>query len=152
TNFQYNLHALYQNLGKERFAFQSRVAGIANLNNNLVGFGTSFVDVDNDGWEDLLLVHGHVFRHPANISRLQLPILMRNIEYRGRRFFQDYGKRGGPYFQTPAMGRGIAIGDLDNDGWPDVVISHTNSKAVLLRNTAAQGNPARWLGVKLVGK
>ena len=50
------------------------------------------------------------------------------------------------------MGRGIAVGDLDNDGWPDVVISNTNSPAVILRNVAAADNPARWLGIKLSGK
>src|SRR5262249_36997928 len=80
------------------------------------------------------------------------PYLLRNIDWRERRFFQDWSKRGGTFFQTPALARGIAIGDLDNDGWPDVVISNTNHKAVLLRNEASKGNPARWLGIKLVGK
>src|SRR5439155_12152740 len=82
----------------------------------------------------------------------QRPLVLRNTEDRGRRFFQDYSKRGGPFFVTTAVARGIAVGDLNNRGWPDVVISNTNSPAVILRNEAAEGNPARWLGVKLVGR
>jgi hypothetical protein len=66
--------------------------------------------------------------------------------------FQNYSKRGGACFATPAVARGLAVGDLDNDGWPDAVVSNTNSPVVVLRNEAANGNPARWLGVKLVGK
>ncbi len=50
------------------------------------------------------------------------------------------------------MGRGVAIGDMDNDGWPDLVVSHSNSPIVLLRNEAAGTSPARWLGVQLVGR
>ena len=153
TNFQGELHALYQNLGKERFLYQSPVAGLfPRLSRQFVGFGTAFVDVDNDGWEDLVIVNGHVLRKPLGSTLKQKQLLLRNIEARGRRVFQDYSQRGGPSFATPAVARGIAVGDLDNDGWPDVVISNTNSRAVLLRNEASAGNPARWLGVKLVGR
>jgi enediyne biosynthesis protein E4 len=82
----------------------------------------------------------------------QLPILLRNTDGHGRRVFQDYSRRGGSFFATPAVGRSVAVGDLDNDGWPDMVISNTNSPAVLLRNEASADRPARWLGVKLVGR
>ena len=152
TNFQYEFHALYRNLGKELFSYQSRSTGIAALSRHYVGFGNSFIDVDNDGWEDLVIVNGHVFRKPAGSTLKQTPVLMKNREVKGRRAFQDYSKRGGPFFTIPAIARGIAVGDLDNDGWPEVVISNTNSKAVILKNEAAVGNPARWLGIKLVGK
>ncbi|MSQ93225.1 MAG: CRTAC1 family protein [Gemmataceae bacterium] len=152
TNFQDELHALYQNLGQERFAYQSRVAGIGALSRHFVSFGTGFIDVDNDGWEDLLIVNGHVLRKPLGSTVKQVPLLMRNVEYLKRRFFQNYAKRGGPVFTVPEVSRGVAIGDLDNDGWPDVVICNTNSPAVLLRNEASGGNPARWLGVRLKGK
>src|SRR4029079_16616407 len=119
---------------------------------HFVGFGTSFIDIDNDGWEDLFIVNGHVFRHPSGSTIKQLPLVLRNIESRGRRYFQDYAKRGGTFFATPAIGRGVAIGDLDNDGSADVVVSNTNSPVVLLRNEASKENESRWLGVKLVGK
>jgi hypothetical protein len=122
------------------------------LSRHYVGFGAAFLDVDNDGWEDLFIVNGHVLRKPLGSTLKQKQLLLRNMESRGRRVFQDYSKRGGAYFATPAVARGIAVGDLDNDGWPDVVISNTNGPAVLLRNEASAGNPARWLGVKLVGR
>jgi hypothetical protein len=152
TNFQNEIHALYQNLGRERFVHQSHLSGIAALSRHFVSFGTSFIDIDNDGWEDLVIVNGHVLRQPQGSTLKQLPLMLRNISYRERRFFQDWSKRGGSYFQTPAVGRGLAVGDLDNDGWPDVVVSNTNSPAALLRNEAANDAKTRWLGVKLVGK
>ena len=69
-------------------------------------------------------------------------MLLRNIEHQGRRFFKDISPQGGPYFQALTLGRGLAIGDLDNDGWPDLVVSHANSPVVLLRNEAAKASLA----------
>jgi hypothetical protein len=153
TNFQNEFHALYVNLGRETFDHRSRVAGVAAIGQNFVGFGTGFVDVDNDGWEDLVIVNGHVIHRPTLGSTLkQRPVLLGNVEREERRFFQDISAQAGPFFQTPAIGRGLAIGDLDNDGWPDLVVSHTNSPVAVLRNEAAKAVPARWVGVKLVGK
>jgi hypothetical protein len=166
TNFQGEIHGLYRNLGKDRFNYQSNVSGLASLSRHFVGFGTGFVDVDNDGWEDLFIVNGHVVRKPLGSTFKQEQLLLRNVEsrvssplppgegsgVRARRTFQNYSKRGGPYFATPAVARGLAIGDLDNDGWPDAVVNNINSPVVVLRNEASKDNPARWLGVKLIGK
>jgi hypothetical protein len=153
TNFQGDTHALYRNLGHEAFYYQSQDAGIAALGQTWVGFGTGFVDVDNDGWEDLVIANGHVMRWPAwGIPMKQRPVLLHNVEQKGRRFFRDISPQGGAFFGTPAIGRGLAVGDLDNDGWPDLVVSNTNGGVVLLRNEAAADNPAHWLGVKLVGR
>jgi hypothetical protein len=155
TNYQGDLHALYSNRGEGLFEHQSRAAGIGALGQNWVGFGTGFIDADNDGWEDLIIVNGHVLRRPAGGSTFrQRPLFLRNVEYKRRRFFRDASAQAGPFFKTPALGRGLAIGDLDNDGWPDVVISHTNSPVALLRNEAAKGmkQPNRWVGVLLKGR
>jgi hypothetical protein len=153
TTFQGELHSLFQNLGSERFHYQSRATGVNAIGMHLVGFGTSFVDVDNDGWEDLIVVNGHVLQHPAHGStHRQLPKLLRNSEAQGRRVFKNISGQGGPYFHSAAVGRGLAIGDLDNDGWPDVVVSHTNTPVALLRNVAGEAAPAGWLGVRLVGR
>lgn len=154
TNYQGELHGLYRNLGKERFLHQSRAAGISLIGLNFVGFGTGFLDVDNDGWEDLVIANGHVMHHPARGSTYkQRPVLLRNIDKGGMRYFKDISPQGGEFFQTAALGRGVAIGDLDNDGWPDLVISNINSPAAILRNVAAQESKDlhRWLGLKLVG-
>jgi hypothetical protein len=150
TNFQGELHALYQNVGKELFDHRSRAAGVGPIGMHRVGFGTAFVDIDDDGWEDIVVVNGHVLRHPAGSTLKQLPVLFHNTDKQGQRFFQDITNRGGPYFQTPAVARGLAVGDLDNDGHPDLVITHTNGPVAVLRNEGVGGHP--WLGVKLVGK
>jgi hypothetical protein len=154
TNFQGDLHNLYRNIGGGLFEYQSRAAGLAAIGQHFVGFGTGFIDFDNDGWEDLVIVNGHVVHFPILGSTIkQRPVLLRNIDYRGRRFFKDVSVQGGEFFQEPRLGRGLAVGDLDNDGWPDLVISHTNSPVVVLRNEAGkEGNTAHWIGVSLVGK
>jgi len=150
TNFQFELHALYRNLGGESFDYASHAAGMAAIGMHRVGFGTAFVDVDNDGWEDLVIANGHVLRFPTQGNTLpQRPVLMRNVASEGRRSFQDISKRAGPFFQEPRVGRGVAVGDLDNDGRPDLVFSHTNGPVILLTNEAPA---AKWLGVKLVGR
>jgi enediyne biosynthesis protein E4 len=153
TNFQHELHGLYGNLGRELFDYQSRAAGLGALGHLWVGFGTGFVDVDNDGWLDLVIVNGHVVYHPPSGAAVrQRPLLLHNVPQQDRRGFKDVSVRGGPFFAVPLIGRGLAIGDLDNDGWPDMVVSHSNSPVVLLRNEAAQSAPAHWLGLRLVGR
>ena len=154
TNFQGETHALYQNLGKELFTHQSRPVGIAAIGMHLVAFGTTFLDADNDGWEDLAFVNGHVMARPILGGTVkQKPVLLRNTSRGPRRFFEDVSGRGGEFFRTPAVGRGLAVGDLDNDGWPDLVISNVNSPVAVLRNVAGESSPnTRWLGVRLLGR
>jgi hypothetical protein len=153
TNFQRELPSLYENLGQEVFYYRSWAAGLAALGRTNVGWGTGFLDVDNDGWEDLVFANGHLFRFPAGAPLKQRLMLLHNEEQQGRRIFRDVSVRGGAPFQTPAVGRGLAIGDLDNDGWPDLVVSYSNSPVKLLRNEAAVvASQNHWLGVKLVGR
>jgi hypothetical protein len=132
-------------VGKDFFLFSTQVSGIAAIGRIYVGVGTAFLDVDLDGWEDLVVTNGHVIRHSPRLR--QRPVLLRN-EGNGR--FQDITDRGGPYFGKGHIGRGLAAGDLDNDGRSDLVISHTNAPAALLRNEAPPG--PHWLGVELAGK
>lgn len=154
TNFQGQLHSLYRNLGRaapnEAFDHQSRAAGIATIGTHFVGFGTAFLDADGDGWEDIVIVNGHVLHHPTLGSTVrQKPVLLRNVERNGRRGFEDASGRGGSYFQKPELGRGLAVGDLDNDGRPDLVVSHTNSPLAVLQNVAPATS---WIGFRLHGR
>jgi enediyne biosynthesis protein E4 len=147
TNFENELHALYRNQGEGLFVFSTPSAGIARNGQFYVGFGTGFLDVDNHGWEDLVISNGHVLRHPPRTPVKQRPVLLRNL---GNRRFADITPQGGKYFRGAHRGRGLAIGDLDNDGRPDLIISHVNEPVTLLRNEADVGN--HWLGIELAGK
>jgi enediyne biosynthesis protein E4 len=149
TNYENELHALYRNLcNKERtfFLFATPVSGIAAIGQKYVGWGTGFLDLDHHGWEDLFIANGHAIRHPTGTTRRQRPVLLRN---RGGKY-KEITARGGPYFAQQHLARGVALGDLDNDGKIDLVVSHMNEPVAVLRNVASAGN--HWLGVELKGK
>jgi hypothetical protein len=145
VNYENEMHALYRNRGDGFFQFSTQSAGIAAIGRSYVGFGTGFLDMDQDGWEDLVIANGHVVRHSPILR--QRPVLLRNL---GNGRFANVTGEGGAYFQTNHRARGLAVGDLDNDGRPDLVISHVNEPAVLLRNESLSG--PHWLGIELAGK
>jgi hypothetical protein len=147
TTYENENHALHRNLGKGVFTYSTQVAGIAAIGQLYVGFGTGFVDIDNHGDLDLIICNGHVIRFPAQATLEQRPIIMRN---KGNGRFTDISAQGGEYFRGKHIGRGLAIGDLENRGCSDLVISHLNEPAVLLRDEANTGH--QWIGFKLAGK
>ncbi len=154
TTFEHERHALYRNEGNgdsPLFRYVTSEAGIGALGPWYVGFGTGFLDVDNDGWEDLVIANGHVRRQPTRAPLRQRPVLLRNT---GGRTFKDMTVEGGAYFQEAHRGRGLVVGDLDNDGQPDLVISHLNEAPVLLANRprGAQAPKNHWLGLRLLGR
>jgi hypothetical protein len=149
TNYENELHALYRNLSnKDRicFVFYTPASGIAAIGQKFVGWGTGFLDIDHHGWEDLFIANGHAIRHPTGTTRRQLPVLLRNRDGK----YKDITPRGGPYFKQPHLARGVALGDLDNDGRVDLVVSHMNEPVTVLRNVAPKDH--HWLGVQLAGK
>ena len=152
TNFQDELHALYAQRRPGIFYHASRAAGIAALGRKFVGFGTGFLDYDNDGWLDLVIANGHVQREPTGSTYKQRAVLLHNVDRGGQRSFENASSQGGDYFQRQSVGRGLAIGDLDNDGWPDLVISHTNSPVVVLHSEGGGISGNHWLGIELAGK
>jgi hypothetical protein len=148
TNYEHELHGLYKMRQKDPlfFFFNTSAAGIGAIGQNFVGWGTGFIDLDNHGWEDLFIANGHAIRYPTGeANRRQKPVLLRN--WNGH--FKDITPRGGPYFRQQHLSRGAALGDLDNDGKVDVVVSNMNEPIAVLRNIAPEGN--HWLGVDLVG-
>jgi hypothetical protein len=154
TTFEHERHALYHNEcqgPQASFRYVTRQAGIAALGSGYVGFGTGFFDVDNDGWEDLVIANGHVRRYPTRAPLRQRALLLRN---KGDGRFANVTVQGGAYFQVPHRGRGLAVGDLDNDGRSDLVITDLNGPAVLLRNDPRGTDVPRhhWLGLELLGR
>jgi hypothetical protein len=150
TNYENELHCLFRNeiTGRRNFfTYATLVSGISAIGQLYVGFGTGFLDLDNDGWEDIFITNGHVIMHPTRAGLRQRPVLFHN---KGAGRFEVYTNRGGPYFAAQHRGRGVAIGDLDDDGRPDLIVSHVNEPLAVLRNVLDSGN--HWLGVKLEAK
>ncbi len=151
TNYENELPGLYRNEtrpGVTFFHYQTAEAGLAAGSQKYVGWGTAFLDVDLDGWEDLFFVNGHVVRYHSETGagRKQPPVLYRNLGGT----FQDVSRRIGSYHDTDHLAHGVGFGDLDNDGRTDLVISHINEPAAVLRGIG--GQDCHWLGVQLVGK
>jgi hypothetical protein len=121
-------------------------AGVGAIGGSYVSWGTGFLDHDLDGWEDVLIVSGHAIRFPTKIDRRQRPVLLRNAGGK----FRPAAAADWPYLRDPHNARGAAVGDLDNDGRPDVVVSHLNEPVAVLRNVAPAAG-RHWLGLRLVG-
>ncbi len=152
ANFQGEINALYRNLDGKRFRHHSQAAGLGRIGRSFVGFGAAFADFDRAGWEDLVVANGHVLLRPSGSAHRQRPIYLRNEEHEGRRQFREIPGKGGEYFRNDHVGRGLAVADLDNDGWPDVVVSHQNDPVRILRNVSGVNSDRHWLRVALHGK
>ncbi len=155
TNFKNELHSLFRNRGDARFTYATKSAGLAAFGADTVSWGTGFIDFDLDGNEDLVFVSGDVYEHPAPPAEVrERALLLRNQRTPTDRphevRFADVSDSGGPYFRQKHNARGLAVGDLDNDGRPDLVISQLNEPVVLLRNMSGEG--CHWLGVELEGR
>lgn len=150
TNFADDFNVLYHNEGGF-FSDVSFRTGVARVSMPFLGWGTHFLDYDNDGWLDLLAVNGHVYpdadQHPWNTSYAQRALLLRNVN---GRTFEDVGAASGPGLTTPRVSRGSAVGDIDNDGGIDIVISNLDGPPTLLVNEGKERRGG-WLTVLLRG-
>src|SRR6476661_6256245 len=149
TNFSDDTSTLYRNNGNGTFDDVTFAAGLG-LHTQYLGWGTMFFDFDNDGWPDLLVVNGHVYpevdkQHLG--SNFQEPkILYRN---NGNGTFTDISAEAGSGITTATSARGLAAGDLWNDGRVSAVISNMNARPSLLVNQLR--SPNHWIGLKTVG-
>ena len=150
TDFSDDYKALYRNDGEGSFTEIASEAGIAQIPVPFVGWGNAFLDFDNDGWKDLMMINGHVYpqvdEHDWGTTFAQRPLLFRNTRD-GK--FQYVPPVKGSGLATLTSGRGAAFGDLFNNGKIDVVINPIDGPPVLLKNV----NPDRehWVELRLVG-
>jgi hypothetical protein len=151
TNHEFETASVYRNLGGRLFAYATGESGVAVATRPFVGFGAVFTDYDNDGALDLAIVNGHVLDNIAQLfpgsSHAQRRLLFHNA---GMRRFDEVGKLSGPGFADAQVGRGLAVGDIDNDGDEDLLITNNGGPVALLRNDG--GNAQHALLVQLVGR
>lgn len=149
TNFSDDTSTLYHNEGDGTFADVTTSVGMG-VNTQYLGWGTMFMDIDNDGWPDLLLVNGHVYPE-VDSSNLGSAYKEPRIVYRSlaNGKFQDISKLSGPGITVPESSRGLAIADLWNDGRMEAIVNNISDRPMLLVNIAQNQN--HWLGIRLVG-
>ena len=134
TNFADDTHTLYRNTGKNNFEDATIASGLA-VNTKYLGWGTAFIDIDNDGWKDLIVANGHVYPEVDNArtgEKFKQPRLL--YWNRGDHQFFDLSAQGGPGISDTHSSRGLAIGDLDNDGDMEIVIVNMGEAPSLLKN------------------
>lgn len=149
TNFSDDIPNLYRNLGDGTFSDESLGSGL-HANPHYLGWGVTFADVDADGWPDVLIANGHVYpgveRVEHSATYKQRILLYRNL---GNGKFEDVSSAAGSALVVPRASRGLAVGDLFNQGRLDFVINNMWETPTVLSNTLPAGN--HWIEVQLVG-
>ena len=150
TNFSEDFSTLYRGDGRGFFQDVSRASGVGEATYTSLSWGTELADLDNDGDLDLVIANGHIYpqvdAHPEfGLHYEQSNLLLANT---GRGVFVDVTGRAGPGFAERASNRGLAVGDYDNDGDLDLLISRLDRPPALLRNDSPGG---AWLGVVCEG-
>jgi enediyne biosynthesis protein E4 len=150
THLDSQLARFYQNLGGGVFDDATLRSKISYATFHMSGFGTRFMDYDNDGWRDVFMADGHILdnieRYRAEVRYAEPKLMFRNM---GRGIFENVSERLGADFQLPRVSRGAAIGDFDNDGDLDILVNNNGEACQLLRNDG--GNANHWLEIFLIG-
>jgi hypothetical protein len=149
TAFAYDRNTLYRNIDGRQFEDVSVASGLASATFVRMGWGAAFIDADLDSRLDLFFANGHIFSDIDDYPQLgetyrQRNQLLLNVGAR----FNDVSAAAGGGLQVARVGRGLAVGDLDNDGDPDLVVSNTDDTPTLLENRQRTGH--HWLAVRVV--
>ncbi|HEV3162780.1 MAG TPA: CRTAC1 family protein, partial [Isosphaeraceae bacterium] len=146
TNFYDSSTIAFQSLGGGRYQDASAAFGLAAPTRKCLGFGVTLTDFDADGHLDLVQANGHVLdRARLGIPFAMKPIVLRNTGGR----LADVSATAGPWFSEAILGRGLAVGDIDHDGRPDVVVNALDAPAAILKNVAPVGH---WLTLDLAAR
>ncbi|MGH9962524.1 MAG: CRTAC1 family protein, partial [Pyrinomonadaceae bacterium] len=148
TTLSNEKYAFYRNNGDLSFTYVTNSSGVGQITLLNSGWGTRFVDVDNDGLRDIFVVQSHVLdtieKTTAYLKYKQPPLLIRNI---GKGFVNVSATAGAP-LKNPIAARGAAFGDLNNDGQVEPVIAVLDGPPLILRN---MGTRNHWVGISLSG-
>jgi hypothetical protein len=149
ANIDAETSSLYRNAGNNVFDDINQRTGLAAATRMFSGWGLQFFDYDDDGWPDLIMSNGHPddttdARH--NGITYHQPLLLFHNE--GGTKLENVSRRGGTAFHERYAARGLAVGDLNNDGYPDAVFTENGGPVHVLMNTAQAGN--NWLGLQLL--
>jgi hypothetical protein len=149
TDLAMQKYALYQNIGGGNFNYVTPSSGLGRISQMHSGWGVKFIDYDNDGWKDLLIAQGH----DLDTIELQSPQLRYRepmlLAHNTGGKFVDVSPESGAVFHEPWVGRGLATGDIDNDGRVDAVVTTNDGPVHILHNETKNLN--HWLTLKLVG-
>ncbi len=149
ANVDQEMFSLYTNNHNESFSDSAHKNGVAQATRLLSGWGLKFFDYDNDGAIDLILANGHpddmIGMYSQQVTYKE-PLLLFHQE---KGLLHDVSAQAGPAFEKRLTARGLAVGDYDNDGFPDVLVAENGGRPVLLHNRCGSGN--HWLGIKLEG-
>lgn len=150
TNFSDDSNVLYHNDGEGNFTDVTFQAGHGESTYPFLGWGTVFMDFDNDGWKDVLVANGHVYPSVDGkqwgTSYAQQLLLFRNLK---NQRFERVAAAPGSALALALTARGLAIGDLDGDGKLDGVVNNIDEKPTLIRNVA--GGTGHWIALRLIG-
>jgi hypothetical protein len=149
TAFAHDTNTIYRNLDGRQFEDVSDATGLRARTFVRMGWGTAFLDADLDGQLDLFFANGHIFADVDDFPQLGESFAQRSqlLINRGGAF-RDASPRAGPALQQPRVSRGLAVGDLDDDGDLDVVLSNMDAPPTVLENRQRLGN--RWVAFRLV--
>jgi hypothetical protein len=149
TNFAGDTPSLYHNQGGANFEDATFTAGLG-AHTQFLGWGVGFLDMDNDGWPDILICNGHVYPEVEQL-RTEAGYAQRKLVYQNLRngHFADISYQVGPGISEPTASRGAAFGDFDNDGDIDVVVNTVNDYPQLLRCDTKLDN--NWIKVRTIG-
>src|SRR5438876_1067891 len=148
TNFSDETSTLYHNNGDGTFTDVTSCSGLG-TNTQFLGWGTLFVDVDNDGWPDLFMANGHVYPE-VDSNGLSSTFRERKVLYWNQHNgkFKDISLDAGPGITAPFNSHGVAAADFDNDGALEILVNNSHDVPSLLKNYGEHGN---WISLKLVG-
>lgn len=148
TTLSNETYPLFRNNGDLSFSWATNSSGIGQITLLYSGWGTHFIDADNDGLRDVFVAQSHVLdtieKTTSYLTYKQTPLLIRNTG----KAFVNVSATAGQTFKAAIAARGAAFGDLNNDGQMDIVIDELNDAPVILRNNGTRNH---WLGLKLVG-